>query len=621
MEPEALERRHAAILSADAVGYSRLMSDDDEATVRTLQCHRRSIERLIDSFRGRLVDAPGDNLLAEFPSAVGSVRCALEIQRVLAAENEKVAVERRMPFRIGIHLGDVMVEESRIYGDGVNIAARLEGLSRPGGICLSDAVYQQVRRRLELAATDLGEQELKNIDERVRAYQVELGDQGAAAPVAAAQPALPLPDKPSLAILPFVNMSGDPSQEYFNDGLSQDIMTELSRLPGLFLIGEDAMFTYKDTGAKPRDVARELGVRHVLEGTVRKSDKRVRVTARLTEAETGRCVWAERYDRTLEDVFEVQDDIAEQVVTALDVALVGGEGARTLRKHLRNPQALGLLFKGSELMLRSTREDVEEARRLLHEAAELAPDCPLVYSSLAWTHYFDVARRWSAKPSESLDRMSDDAHRALELGDVSGYPSLMLAHMHLMRRNYEEALAVSELALDERPSCQGAFGLRANVLNYCGRPLEAIPLAQQAIRLSPVAQTFLPEVLATAHYLAGQHEEALATAQQTLSLAPDNVDARVVLVASLVETGRLDAAAEIAREILALDPDFTLARFAASQPYRDPAVLERLVDALRRAGVQEGDDPEVAESTELAQPIAAARRRVASRPRARARPS
>ncbi|MGI9592242.1 MAG: tetratricopeptide repeat protein [Myxococcota bacterium] len=618
MELESLERRLAAILSADAVGYSRLMSDDEEGTVRTLQSHRRCIERLIDTFRGRLVDAPGDNLLAEFPSAVGSVRCALEIQRVLAAENEKVAAERRMPFRIGIHLGDVMVEESKIYGDGVNIAARLEGLSRPGGICLSDAVYQQVRRRLELAATDLGEQALKNIDEPVRAYRVELGDSAAAA---AAQPALPLPDKPSLAILPFVNMSGDPSQEYFNDGLSQDIMTELSRLPGLFLIGEDAMFTYKDTGAKPRDVARELGVRHVLEGTVRRSDKRVRVTARLTEAETGRCVWAERYDRTLEDVFEVQDDIADHVVTALDVALVGGEGARTLRKHLRNPQALGLLFKGSELMLRSTREDTEEARQLLQEAAELAPDCPLVFSSLAWTHYFDVARRWSAEPVASLDRMSDDAHHALDLGDVSGYPSLMLAHMHLMRRDYEEALAVSELALKERPSCQGAFGLRANVLNYCGRPLEAIPLAQQAIRLSPVAQTFLPEVLATAHYLAGQHEEALATAQQTLSLAPDNVDARVVLVASLVETGRLDAAAEIAREILALDPDFSVARFAGSQPYRDPAVLDRLVDALRRAGVEGGNDSNAHPSTELAQPQAPARRRVAPRPRARARPS
>jgi adenylate cyclase len=609
-----VERRLAAVLSADAVGYSRLMGEDDEATVRTLEAHRRRIERLIDTFRGRVVDAPGDNLLAEFPSALGSVRCALEIQRALGTENGKLADDRRMPFRIGIHLGDVMVEGPRIYGDGVNIAARLEALAQPGGICLSDLVYQQVRRRLELPATDLGECELKNIEGTVRAYRIDLASDAAERPrpAAAASATLALPHKPSLAVLPFVNMSGDTTQEYFNDGLFDDIMTELARIPDLFVIGQDAMNTYKATAAKPGEVARELGVRHVLEGAVRREERRVRVTARLTDTGSGRVVWAERYDRDLEDVFAVQDEIVHEVVAALDATLVGGESALTLRKHLRNPQALGLLYRGMELMHRSTRADMAQARQLFEEVIRIAPESPFGYVDSAWTHYFDVERGWSPVPAESLDQMERLARHSLELGDVSGYGQLMLGHMHLMRRQHDEALAASTRALQERPSCQGAYGLKANILNYSGNPIEAIPLAKQAIRLSPVAQTFFPAVLATAYYLAERLDEAIAASHQTLELAPDNVDARVVLAAALVETGRLDTARAIAAEILELDPGFTLARFASSQPYRDPATLERLVGAARRAGLDDGDEPE---ASTVVVPFAQPRRRVAPRPR------
>jgi adenylate cyclase len=522
-----------------------------------------------------------------------------------------------MPFRIGIHLGDVMVEGHRIYGEGVNVAARLEGLAEPGGICLSDLVYQQVRRRLELAATDLGEQALKNIESAVRAYRIQPESSSQESPVARAATVEPLapPDKPSLAVLPFVNMSGDPTQEYFNDGLFNDIMTELARIPGLFVIGQDAMYTYKSTAAKPRDVARELGVRHVLEGAVRREEKRVRVTARLTEAASGRVVWAERYDRDLEDVFAVQDEIVQEVVTALDVALVGGEGALTVRQHLRNPQALGVLYRGQELMHRFNREDMAEARHLFEEVIRLEPDCPFGYADAAWTHYFDVERGWSEAPAESLARMEELARRSLDLGDVSGFGQLMLGHMFLIRREHDEALAMSEEALRERPSCQAAYGLRANILNYYGRPLDAIPLAKQSIRLSPVAQTFFPEVLATSYYLAGRFEEAIAAAHQTLELAPDSVNARVVLAASLMETGRLDAAREAASEILAMEPGFTLRRFATSQPYREPAALQRLVDSAREAGLDQGEEPESARVIPLAQSHAHSRRRVAPRPR------
>lgn len=373
------------------------------------------------------------------------------------------------------------------------------------------------------------------------------------------------------------------------------------------------MFTYKSTAAKPREVAREIGVRHVLQGTVRKVGNRVRVTAQLVEGATGRPVWAERYDRNVEDLFDVEDDIAEQVVTALDVTLVGGEAARTVRKHLRNPQAIGLLYRGMELMRRFNREDLAEARTLFEEVIRLEPEACFGYTEAAWTLYFEVERGWSDAPVESMKRMSALALRALELEDISGYGNLMLAHVHLMKRDYEEALALSARALKERPSCQGAFSLRANILNYCGNPQEAIPLAKQAIRLSPVAQPWFPEVLATADYLCGNFEEAIASANQALALAPDSIDARLLLTASLVETGRLEVAKETAREILSIDPDFTLARFSASQPYQDVAVLKRLIDSVRRAGLRDGEDS--GRVLEFAQPQSASRRRVAPRPR------
>ncbi len=618
MSSERVERRLAAVLSADAVGYSRLMSGDDEATVRTLQAHRKRIERLIGTFRGRVVDTPGDNLLAEFPSALASVRAALEIQRDLGVENQGLPEDRRMPFRIGIHLGDVIVDGASIFGDGINIAARLERLAEPGGLCLSDLVYQQVRRKLSLAVIDLGEQELKNIDEPVRAYQIGQADQDA--PVRniarAAEPkALPRPDKPSLAVKPFINLSGDTTQEYFNDGLYNEFMTELARIPGLFVIAQDAMFTYKSTGVTPREVARELGVRYVLEGAVHKQEKRVRITARLVDADSGQVVWAERYDRALEDVFAVQDEIVQEIVTALDVALVSGESAITIRKHMHNLQAIGLLFQGSDLMHRFTREDMIEARHRFEEVIRLEPACPFGYADAAWTHYFDVERGWSRDPSDSLDRMEELARKAMEVGDVSGYGHLMLGNMYLMRRQHDEALAMSEEALRERPSCQAAYGLKANILNYSGLPDDAIPLAKQSIRLSPVAQTFFPEVLATSYYLSGHLEDAIAAAQQTLGLAPDSLDARVVLAASLVETGRLDAAQEAAREILALDPSFKLNHFSRSQPYRDQDQLDRLLDSARKAGLQDGDQPELpSDVIPIAQRYGHSRRRVAPRP-------
>ena len=615
-ESESLERRLAAILSADVVNYSRLMSQDDEATVRNLQRHRKRIERVVDTFRGRVVDATGDNVLCEFPSAVGAVRCALEIQSGIALENSDLPPDRRMDFRIGIHLGDVLVDQSRLYGDGVNIAARLEPLAKAGGICVSDLVFQQVRRRLEFLATDLGNIDLKNIDGPIRAYEIETGANAGRTPVpiVAAKRELSPPPGASLAVLPFVNLSGDTTQEHFCDGLTLNILTQLSALPGLFVIGADAMFTYKSTGVRPRDVARELGVGHVLHGTVRKSGERVRVTAQLVEGSTGRQVWAEQYDRKVDDMFDVEDDIAERVVTILDATLVSGECAITMRKHLRNPRAINLLYRGVELMRRFTQQDIAEARALFEEVIGLEPDSPFGYVEAAWTRYFEVERGWCRDPDDVIATMSELAERAIELGDVSGYPNLMLGHVHLMKRDHANALRISGKALHERPSCQGAFSLRANILNYCGRSLEAIPLAKQAIRLSPVAEPWFPEVLSAAYFLSGNFDDAIGACNDALALAPDSINARLILAASFIESGQLSLATATAAEILEIDPTFTLARFEKSQPYKDPSVLRAFLHSLERSGLPMASAAGGSRSR-LARPFSASRRRVRPRPR------
>ncbi|MGH7289524.1 MAG: tetratricopeptide repeat protein, partial [Myxococcota bacterium] len=416
---------------------------------------------------------------------------------------------------------------------------------------------------------------------------------------------------PSLAVLPFVNMSGDRAQDYFVEGVFEDVMTELARIPGLFVIGWGAMNTYKQSAALPRDVARELGVRYVLEGTIRKEERRARITARLLEGASGRLIWAERYDRELEDVFAVQDEIVREIVTALDVKLVGGGDALITRKHLRNPQAIGLRYRGMDLLNRLNREDVRQARALFEEVIRMEPESPVGYIDAAWSHYFDVERGWSEDPEASLGRMSEVAHLGREKGDVSGYATLMLGHMHLVRREHDQALALADRALAERPSCQGAYGLKANILNYCGRPEEAIPLAKHAIRLTPVAQTFYPEVLTAACYLSGLLEEAIESAHRTLALAPDNINVRVLLAAALVETGRKEAAQAVVREILSFEPGFSLARFAVAQPYRDAEPLDRLLASARTAGL--GNRGSEAGAAVI--PLSPSRQRVPPRPR------
>jgi adenylate cyclase len=455
-----MERKLAAIFSADVKGYSRLMGEDEATTIRTLTAYREVMTTLIPQHRGRVVDAVGDNLLAEFPSVVQAVECAVAIQQELQARNSELPAHRRMEFRIGINLGDVVVDGERIYGDGVNIAARLESLAEGGGICIAGSVYEQIKTKLALGYEDMGAQAVKNIAEPVRAYQVRL-EPGVAAPQASQRqpsaaksrrrgalvvaalvallgggvsvwqlvsrplppsgvipaeqpPALPLPDKPSIAVLPFVNMSSDPAQEYFSDGMTEDLITDLSKLSGLFVIARNSVFTYKGQAVKPERVSRELGVRYVLEGSVLKAGTKVRIVAQLVDATTAYHLWAERYDRDLQDIFALQDELTQKIMVALKVKLTPAEQARFRHAPTSNLEAYDLFLRGWEAAGRSTKEGNAQVRQLFEQAIALDPQYAAAYAALSgtqldtwlfWRHSAFRSTRFSPWPSERSNSM------------------------------------------------------------------------------------------------------------------------------------------------------------------------------------------------------------------------
>ncbi|MGD9224914.1 MAG: adenylate/guanylate cyclase domain-containing protein, partial [Desulfobacterales bacterium] len=451
MAEEGFKRKLTAILSADVEGYSRLMDDDEEATIRTLTTYRDVMATLIQQYRGRVVDAPGDNLLAEFASAVDAVNCAVEIQRELAERNAESSYERRMQFRIGVNVGDVVEEEDRIYGDGVNIASRVEGLAEAGGICISGRVYDQVENKLDLEYEFLGEQAVKNIAIPLRIYRV-LSHPGAAAhrvikakraivgkawrnvfaatlavvvvgaavavwhfyfrfpavEVAAVEKmAFPLPDIPSIAVLPFDNMSEDPEQEYFSDGLTDQIISTLSKIRNLFVIARNSTFTYKAKPVKVQKVAEDLGVRYVLEGSVQRTADRIRITAQLIDATTGYHIWSERYDREQNDIFAIQDDITMEITKAIGIELIEGEQARIWQKtQTSNLRAYEKFLQGRQNILKGTKEKNVRARLLYEEAIALDPGYARAHVGLGWTHFYDARYGWAESRAESI-KMAD----------------------------------------------------------------------------------------------------------------------------------------------------------------------------------------------------------------------
>jgi TolB-like protein/tetratricopeptide (TPR) repeat protein len=494
-----------------------------------------------------------------------------------------------MHFRIGVHSGEIVVDKDVIYGDGVNIASRLEGFADPGGICISEFVFTQVRNKMPVGFVDIGIKKLKNIFTLVRVYKVVRPEIDAKPQVIEEtidrEKSLPLPNKPSLAVLPFVNLSADSKQDYFSDGLTMDIMTALVRIPGLFLISEISMFSFKSQAPSVRELGRQLGVSHVLDGGVRKAGNRIRITARLLETVTGRQIWAERYDRRIDDMFAVQDEITEKIVEAMDIKLVTGEVARTIRKVIRDPDALEYYYRGWEALFGSTKEDINEAQQMFEETMRLEPESSFGYAMAAWSHWWSVDQGLSEDIALSLERALELARKAEDLEDFTGLSHLVMAQIHLFKREHDKALEAVQNAVIARPSCDLSYVAKANILNYLGRSKEAIDLAKFAIRLSPVYPPFFPKTLAAAFYGSGRYEEAIESAKEVLKSDKDNLDALLILAGANAALDRQEEASKVAQEIKRVKPDFSVKNFVETQPYRDMKILKQVTSMLQRAGL------------------------------------
>jgi len=622
MTQEGYKRKLTAILSADVEGYSRLMGEDEDATIRTLTSYRELMSTLIQKHRGRVVDSPGDNLLAEFLSVVDAVRCAVEIQEELRVRNAELPENRRMHFRIGINLGDVVQEEERIYGDGINIAARVEGLAEGGGICISGTVYDSIKNKLSLSYEPLGEHTVKNIKEPVRVYRMRVGPEAAVKPrprhwhkatlaavavlvVAAGalaiwnfyfrpppiepasveKMAFPLPDKPSIAVLPFVNMSGDPEQEYFSDGLTEEIITALSKTPQMFVIARNSTFSYKGKQVKVQQVAEELGIRYVLEGSVRKSEDRLRITAQLIDAITGRHLWAERYDRDLKDIFALQDEITLKILNALRVKLTDGTYASLTEKGTNNLEAYLKLLQAREYGMRRTKEGNAMQRKLSEEVITMDPDYPMAYLSLSATHLMDLIYGTSKSPIQSLRLAEELVQKAITLDNDSAWGHAYLGRIYLTKRQYEKAITQGERALSLDPNSDFALAALAFTLRNVGRHEEAIAMFKKAIRLNPIPPPWYLSSCGSSHHILGQYQEAIVAFKKALPRSPENLFAHLGLAATYSALGREKDAHAEAEEILRIDPKFTLEAFAKGILFKNQADIDRTIKALRKAGL------------------------------------
>jgi len=578
---ERAKRKLSAILSADAKGYSRLMGEDELATVRTLEAYREMMAEVIRRYRGRVVDSPGDNLLAEFGSVVDAVASAVDIQKGLKARNENLPENRRMEFRIGINLGDVIEEGERIYGDGVNVAARIEGLAEGGGICISGTAYDQVENKVGVGFEYLGEQFVKNIRKPVRVYRVVMRPHG---PSQAGEEA-PLPDKPSIAVLPFVNMSGDPEQEYFSDGMTEDLITDLSKVSGLFVIARNSAFTYKGKAVKVQEVSRELGVRFILEGSVRKAGNRVRISAQLVDAATGGHLWAERYDRELRDIFDLQDEVTQQIVSALAVNLTKPEEDRLACRGTENLKAYDYALRGQESYHRFTKEANVEAQEMFEKSIELDPRYASAYSWMGLVFLHRWTHGWSQDPQLS-DRAFESAQRALALDESLPEAHRVLADVYLYRKQHDKAMAELERAIALNPNYADAFAALAEVLNWTGKPEKVPELVKKGIRLNPHHQAWYFYVLGTAYMRMEQYEDAIDVLKRGIIRNPEFLGNHLALAPLYAEMGRMEEAQHEIKEILRVSPDFSIDRVKEMIPSKDPALIEEVVAAFRKAGLK-----------------------------------
>jgi len=582
-----VERRLAAILAADVVGYSRLIRVDEEGTLLALrELHDELIDPEIAKHRGRIVKLMGDGILAEFASVVDAVACSAEVQKALIDRNADLPQARKIVFRIGVNLGDVVIDGDDIHGDGVNVAARLEALSEPNGMCISSAVHEQVRDRLDLLFEDHGDQEVKNIDRPVRVWKWSVAGSASAIDPVSEEKSLPLPEKPSIAALPFDNMSGDPEQEYFADGITEDIITDLSKVSSLFVIARNSSFAYKGQSPDVRKVCSELGVRYVLEGSVRKAGSKVRISAQLIDGSTGGHLWAERYDRDLEDIFAVQDEVTGEIVAALNVALTTSEQTRREDPRKVNPDAYDCLVRARACLLQFTENALIECRAMLKNAIALDPDFAPAYANLALVQCVEFANGWNGAGPDHLTKALELAHKALAADENEPQAHHALALANMWMKDLGAAAQAAERAIELDPNFAGAYTVLGSVRDYAGQHDSAVTLLQQAIRLDP-QHDLAVQFLGRAEFSLKRYDEAEATFKRRLVHRPQSDATRVFLASVYGHTGRHEEARRVWCELLEINPDFSLEHFQQVLPYKDPEWFNHFLEGLRKSGLPE----------------------------------
>jgi adenylate cyclase len=594
------------------------MGQDEAGTLSTLKAHFQVMQSSIGRFRGRVVAVHGDSLLAEFASVVAAVQCAVDIQNELAARNEALPEASKMLFRIGINLGDVIEEEGNIYGEGVNIAARLQSLAEGGGICISRTVHDQVRNKLSVGYQSLGAHSVKNIAEPVLVYRVLPGPepswktagnvwyrlrqwQKVTLPLTVAllltagglavktylvqqKTTLPLPDKPSIAVLPFDNMTGDPGQDYFVDGFTEEIISSLAKISSLFVIARNSSFTYKGKPVKVQQVSSELGVRYVLEGSIQRSGGRVRINAQLIDAVSGKHLWSEHYDRDLKEIFALQDEVILIITSALQVSLTAGEQARGWAEGTKNLEAYLKFLQAREYLLKGSRESVAMARRMAEEAISLDPGYADAYALLGATYHIDVFLGTS-NPKETIAKAIELSQKALAMNGSLADARGRLGVLYSWSKRYDEGIAEAERAVELDPNSAMANFFLSQVLRYAGRSKEAIPVMQKALRLEPMAPGIYVQNLALVYFQAGDCKEALAVSDKGLRREPDNLNSHVIRAAVYGFCGREGEARKEAIEVLRINPKFTVESYTKILPYKYQANKDLTIQGLRKAGL------------------------------------
>ena len=625
MSQNGFKRKLAAILSADVEGYSRLMGESEEDTVRTLTAYREVINVLIKQHSGMILDFSGDNLLAEFASVVDAVQGAVAIQKEIKARNAELPENRRMRFRIGINLGDVIQEEARIYGDGVNIAARLEGLATPGGICISRTAFDHIESKLPYGYEFLGDQTVKNITKPVGAYRVLMEPRVTVAesqsvkkeapirrmpvlvgivtffvmaiavalwqfymrhPSVETAPekkmAVPLPSKPSIAVLPFKNLSGDVEQEYFSDGITNDIITDLSKFSELFVIASNTVFTYKNRSVGIGEISQKLGLRYVVEGTVQKAGDKVRINAQLIDTSTGNHLWAERYERNLKDIFALQNEIVQTIVATLAIKVSEAELGRAMRKDTSSLEAYDYVMRGWEYYSRSTRSENIKAKEMFRKAIELDSDYNDAYTALGWTNLTQATNGWTEFADQALQQTHDLAKKALDLEVSDASAHALLGTFYVYKGEYDLANSELQRALELNPnSSRGYYTLGWGLL-YSGRKDEAIKALETALRLDPNRKFNF--FLGMGYYLRGRYDDSIKVLKQSLSRLPNSLPLHIALTATYAQAGRMEEAAREVKMVLEFDPFFEVGAFGTA--FRNPEDRKRIRNGLIKAGLK-----------------------------------